>query len=119
LIWRVSNDHGHQTPTCAYRAANGRKCAVGYWIPDKLYRSTFEGRAFANANAVQAAMPEELRSQEAFSLLISLQHAHDNANHNGESWRDPWGPNGIANRLYDVVSEFNLNSRVLTECWPK
>jgi hypothetical protein len=120
----VSRSSGHTMQACAYRGRNGTKCAVGYWIPDDQYNGIIEGHALTGHDSLASPLrrlPEELRTQDAVDLLRGLQTAHDNAFFTPETfrWRAPWDNGGLANRLYAVVREFNLNSRVLTECWPK
>jgi hypothetical protein len=120
----VSRSSGHTMQTCAYRGRNGTKCAVGYWIPDDRYSRIIEGHSLTGHDSIASPLwrlPEELRTQDAVDLLRFLQIAHDNAYFTPETlqWRAPWDNGGIADRLYSAVREFNLNSRVLTECWPK
>lgn len=57
------------TPFCAYRGANGRKCAAGHLIADADYRPKFEGRAPSSLGP--GVLPND-------PLVSELQVAHDN-----------------------------------------
>lgn len=57
---------------CAYRAENGRKCAVGHLIEDDDYTPYFEGRP---ASLVRDTL-KSLKGVDA-SLLHAIQSAHD------------------------------------------
>lgn len=57
------------TPFCAYRGANGRKCAAGHLIADADYRPAFEGRAPDSLGP--GVFPND-------PLVSELQVAHDN-----------------------------------------
>ena len=62
----------HLGACCAYRAENGRKCAVGHLIEDDDYTPYFEGRP---ASLVRDTL-KSLKGVDA-SLLNALQSAHD------------------------------------------
>lgn len=61
---------------CAYRAPDGRKCALGVLIPDELYESRFEDMSaswvLSASDGLQAMFPEQVRQ-----LLGELQQVHD------------------------------------------
>lgn len=61
---------------CAYRCANGTKCAVGCLIPDKDYVPTMEGKSVTTLK-VLGVLPDYLH--EDLGLLIDLQVIHDDA----------------------------------------
>lgn len=67
---------------CAYRGRAGRKCAVGWLIPDNLYSPSMEGLAATSRRAGLAAALEELNHD--LDLLVALQKAHDDS-HSPES----------------------------------
>lgn len=61
--------------SCLYRGLDGKKCAVGLFIPDELYNPAFENRSFfwitMNAPDLLNFMPMDAESMNA------LQWAHD------------------------------------------
>ncbi len=61
--------------TCAYRGANGAKCAVGCLIPDAVYHKRLEGYA---ANSYWVAPVLESLGHDVL-LCEDLQMVHDNA----------------------------------------
>lgn len=66
----------HETArTCLYRGPEGKKCAVGLFIPDDLYNSAFENRSYfalTNKNPeLLKFMPLNAESMDA------LQFVHD------------------------------------------
>jgi hypothetical protein len=67
--------------TCAYRAEDGKKCAVGVLIPDSFYTPAMEGRT---AQTLARIFPDALRAagvdpERDSDFLTSLQMVHDNA----------------------------------------
>lgn len=59
---------------CTYRGDNGRKCAVGWLIPDENYSPAIEGDS-ALDRSVQECLPAELKGKTQF--LNKLQVVHD------------------------------------------
>ncbi len=61
-----------ETPKCMYRGPEGKKCAVGLFIPDENYSSKFEGKS-------AYALPHELHSKMPIEVigLDSFQSVHD------------------------------------------
>ena len=61
---------------CLYRGPNGRKCAVGMFIPDKLYQLRFEDVS------AQSVLCDEVKLEKLMPLNIdgmtALQNVHDN-----------------------------------------
>jgi len=69
---------------CAYRGKDGRMCAVGCLIPDKVYTSKFENknvRGLLDINDWEPAVVMQLAEagidQYNASLLMQLQRMHD------------------------------------------
>jgi len=66
--------------TCLYRGPNGTKCAVGMFIPDKLYDS---GMDDGSQNDVESLLSEhaELAKIMPLDLLVlkEFQSIHDNS----------------------------------------
>jgi hypothetical protein len=72
---RQSLHAGYDT-MCAYRGADGAKCAVGVLIPDELYNDMMEGRTiWGLLDTSDNGLPEWLSANK--ELLGDLQHAHD------------------------------------------
>ena len=42
----VNPDDGTESSTCAYRGANGKKCAAGFCIEDSLYTESMEKKYY-------------------------------------------------------------------------
>ena len=113
--------------TCAYRGKNGRKCAVGYWIPDSHYSPAIESQGVCmDGKTITAALepmiPPELHQHAP--LLHELQKGHDRANYFGtrspSTWINAWEETyGIASILEWIAAKFNLNPGVVYACWPK
>lgn len=60
---------------CAYRGNAGRRCAVGWLIPDEIYESSIEGGAVDSLEWVLSPLGLWRFKGE----LSSLQHCHDRA----------------------------------------
>lgn len=76
---------GHYSPnsdatswSCTYRGSEGRKCAIGMFIPDALYKVNFEGK---DVVALIKSHPHLLTYMPFTDLpgLFSFQRAHDTA----------------------------------------
>jgi hypothetical protein len=63
---------------CAYRGDGGKRCAVGWLIPDGAYSSKIEGDS-ASQEDVLDALKVPLDDADAIFFLGRLQKAHDNA----------------------------------------
>ncbi|AKF13413.1 hypothetical protein PHIN3_150 [Sinorhizobium phage phiN3] len=79
--WNVSMTAGssHQT-TCAYRGANGRKCAAGWLIPDDEYEPSMEGMM-----VLETAYFENKFNAAELEFIGELQDIHDQFHYNPES----------------------------------
>lgn len=67
----------HPEVDCAYRGADGAKCAIGMFIPDILYRAEMEGKGAH----VLCGMEPKLKSKlplEPYALTY-LQEVHDDS----------------------------------------
>lgn len=58
---------------CAYRGRGKTRCAIGWLIPDELYKKSFEGCAADESKVLEAAGFEE----DDFLFANDLQDAHD------------------------------------------
>ncbi|MEG9884082.1 MAG: hypothetical protein V6Z86_05610 [Hyphomicrobiales bacterium] len=75
------------TDACAYRGSHGRRCAVGWLIPDDLYDKRLENRGYrwlmaALPNGSLSWMPDGLTTffrgtAPHKSLIDELQNVHD------------------------------------------
>lgn len=109
---------------CSYRGQDGRKCAVGFWIPDAVYLPSIEGKGICMDGTritaeLEPFIPPHLHEHAA--LLHELQKGHDRADWGEESgrWVMPWRDDGIAGILEWIAGRFNLNPGVIYACWPR
>jgi len=92
---------------CAYRGADGTKCAVGVLIPDELYNDMMEGRTIVGLlDSEQYNLPEWMSKNEG--LLGSLQSVHDRESR----WKDSAT---MKRALRTVAGDNRLTSDVLEE----
>ena len=75
---------------CKYRAADGKKCAAGFLIPDEVYDpemdSDFECSIteVAERFAFETKLPHLTRNPR---LIIEMQQVHDNYDHSAHRFR--------------------------------
>jgi hypothetical protein len=72
---RAQNGSSTSHCGCAYRGENGRRCAVGWLIPDELYKPFMENEVVTQP--IVRDVLKQLVSDEQIKLLIDLQDAHD------------------------------------------
>lgn len=88
--------------TCAYRDADGRKCAIGHLIPDELFDKVHEGLGVIDM--LQAAPNIALLFAECEeSFLLQLQEAHDSQH----------DPDGFAVSLLRLATVWHLDATVV------
>lgn len=88
LAWVMFNYNGKSVRvyrslhSCRYRGPNGKKCAVGMFIPDELYNPLFEG---AGACELLQDNPELCSNMplEPMGMRV-LQGIHDDSPTNGD-----------------------------------
>ncbi len=105
------------TGDCAYRMADGRKCAVGILIPDAKYNAEIMEGKEATADPICEALDIEKCTDAAGNytytpevlLLKDLQQIHDSVN-GGTAGRDNcWGSsNDMREALQEVGSKHGL-----------
>ena len=67
-------------PSCAYRGTEGRKCAIGWCIPDELYSPAMEHKNIkallvgSFKDSLQGLFPDSISTD----TLLELQKCHDN-----------------------------------------
>lgn len=95
------------TTLCAYRAGDGRMCAVGCLITDDNYELHLEGLTIGHgdvAEAVAKSFGVKNLSLQCMRLLVRLQNIHDSAL--------SWTVEGLSQRgedhLQDVAIKYNL-----------
>lgn len=74
---------------CAYRGESGRKCAIGWLIPDRKYRKSIEGSAATDVNvlrSISATYKVSVDRHEDTIFLGQLQTVHDELP--PEDWRE-------------------------------
>jgi len=66
---------------CAYRGQRGRKCPVGYLIPDQYYKKAFDEEIGMGVDELFKHYPRVMEKsglpEEALELLTALQDMHD------------------------------------------
>jgi hypothetical protein len=69
---------GDEEEACAYRGVEGRKCALGWVIPDEDYTPALEGQTLGGL-LQNNMLPDELAQEFEVNrhLLIILQSIHD------------------------------------------
>lgn len=92
---------------CAYRGAEGRKCAIGCLIPDEDYTPRLEGKTVMTATSkinVATAVNKSIRAKTLITLkfLQRLQAVHD-----------LWPVEEWRNKLAEVAKDFELDAGVL------
>lgn len=81
---------------CAYRGAEGRRCALGWCIPDERYDAAFEGQGPHDEGVLR--MVGAQRASETIDFLEALQDAHDY----------PRTPEDMKRDLIDVANRWHL-----------
>lgn len=61
---------------CLYRGPNGTSCAIGFHIPDELYKPEMEGKAVGNLLVYHPEL-RPLFKGVSDGLMIELQRLHD------------------------------------------
>lgn len=89
--------------SCAYRGADGLKCAVGALIPDELYEPRFEGIGVGTLKWKEPTFREHFAGVSVW-VLNELQHVHDLKP--PETWRT---------ELQRVGQKYQLDTSVLDE----
>lgn len=85
--------------TCLYRDGNGRKCAVGWCIPDDAYRSVWEEVGVDDENAIGAQIRRAAGiGDNNISFAKDLQWAHDKST----------SPEGMKAGLAKVAAGYGL-----------
>ena len=60
--------------SCSYRGTEGRRCAIGWCIPDEVYDENLEGKTVWESSVVRAAAGIRLQDR---LLAARLQDTHD------------------------------------------
>jgi hypothetical protein len=81
---------------CAYRGAEGRRCAIGHCIPDAAYRDEWEGRRYDAFAAI--GLPRMYQDEHEFYWGVRLQGCHDSGR----------TPAGMEENLRDFARKHNL-----------
>jgi hypothetical protein len=71
---------------CQYRAANGRKCAIGALVPARLYRASLEGTSVLGLKEHSPKLFSFLGGKRNGLFLQQLQVIHDD--HEPKLWRE-------------------------------
>jgi hypothetical protein len=97
--------------TCAYRAPDGNKCAIGVLIPDDVYKPDIEGQGFSfdYSDADVNMWINSTFTIDNYGLLCSLQTAHDLSRY----WRQEEGRERLQQELRYIASANNLDASVI------
>ena len=63
--------------SCLYRGPNGTSCAIGFHIPDELYKSEMEGKGVVNLLIHHHPELRPLFKGVSYGLMVELQLLHD------------------------------------------
>jgi len=88
------------TISCVYRTLDGRKCAIGRWIPDDKYTPEIEYNGNVNNNIMEL-LPLHIQSLGKF-FLSEVQIFHDsdrNWNEDGLSYHGTQTYTSIINKI--------------------
>lgn len=80
---------------CFYRTEDGRKCAIGRWIPDDKYNNLMEGEAVCGKN-VMSFLPKKISDLES-AFLMAVQALHDISSY--------WTEEGLSDAGINKVGE--------------
>ena len=76
--FRRSTGNYNGASGCAYRGRDGRRCALGWLIPDKRYDRALENQVPDYCDELLVAvLGKKTRSTKTISFLRYLQEAHD------------------------------------------
>ena len=89
---RVYKDGSVSTNLCAYKGPDGKKCAVGLFIPDDQYRPIFEGDS-----AISVMRKVDVKWPLSPDAMACLQAEHDDDSQPAET---------ILDRLVDWVTKY-------------
>lgn len=118
--WTSSFDFGYATDElCAYRGANGEKCAVGALIKDEFYTPSMEMNTITHPGVAKGveASGFNLSDYSTRAMLHQLQRVHDDSNIyevycNGS-------PEAFRKALSEIANRNYLNKTVLDTLVPK
>lgn len=79
---------------CMYRTGDGRKCAIGRYIPDDKYTTLIEGKNVIS-KLVYNLIPQNI-SMLGIDFLLSIQSLHDES--------DNWDKNGLTEKGKEYVN---------------
>jgi hypothetical protein len=121
LIEQGQKSASSKADGCAYRGDYGRKCAIGWLIPDSNYDPDIEGNTWAKIvgtfPSVSAAVLDQIDPAVDINhgFFTYLQNCHDLADDGDDcDYTDPdeW-VSGLRARLRNFAAFYNLNSNIL------
>lgn len=81
LLRQNERSIGRDGIKCLYRAPDGRRCAIGWLMPDDVYNPGYEGNGVSNLSALlfgrRHESPFARMLDRLLPLLRSLQEVHD------------------------------------------
>lgn len=90
---------------CEYKTSDGRKCAIGRFIPDDKYDKSIEGNSIDSKNInIKNILPIEIQNLGT-DFLLRVQQLHDSQLN--------WDENRLTlcgiSRIKTIIKNFNLN----------
>ena len=98
---------------CVYKTSDGKKCAIGCLIPDKVYSPVFEGKSIESLLGTFKAFESVKLTQFALEneeFLVALQNTHDSLY--ARTDEKYWSANFFF-KLSAIAKEFNLKTKKL------
>jgi hypothetical protein len=97
----LPEDEEYPVESCAYRAPDGKMCAVGCLIDEKLYDPSFERNSIDDRYLAEAISKSGVPN-EAWQLITDLQWLHD------ARYPEKW-----ESGLQEIADKHSLDSAVL------
>ena len=77
--------------SCAYRGLNGKRCFIGFIIPDELYSPAYEKHSVCELFEMSGELsdlltPSDMSTYDAVNFLSQLQGIHDSTS--PEIWEE-------------------------------
>lgn len=108
---------------CLYRHPNGRRCVVGFFIPDESYHSTMDKGPMGNSLDVYCLISSFSTDvppwfEDHTPLLAALQDAHD-AEECRSDTEDGWNVPVLRDFLFDIAKDHALDPSAVGRHFPE
>ncbi|MEX3690648.1 hypothetical protein AB3X91_16005 [Paraburkholderia sp. BR14263] len=115
VAWPLLHQNARSTAfdsvRCMYRAPDGKRCAVGWLMPDSIYSKALE---FFSVKDVAARLIE--RHDAEATAYAHFLHAHHNLLVALQEMHDARRPDEWPAELRKIAMRFHLNAGVVTHC---